>query len=65
MLGKRTVGYFPIMFTGDLAETASRALKIGKIVRLNGELWNRVYVNRKGVKTTEFRIIGKSIGGDK
>jgi single-stranded DNA-binding protein len=59
-LGTESVGYFDLLFFGDIAEQEVESLRIGTALSIQGALWSRSYRNRKGVKVTELKIIVES-----
>lgn len=56
-LGKESVGYFELLFFGDVAERDAEKLKIGTALTVEGSLWSRSFRNRKGAKVTEIKIV--------
>ena len=58
---KESIGYFEVQFFGELAETLSSTLKIGKSVVVQGHLWARYYRNKEGVQVSETKVLGEKL----
>jgi single-stranded DNA-binding protein len=56
-LEKRSVGYFTVLLTGELAESTSGKFQVGSQIKVQGSLWTRKYKNRHGTMITEFHIV--------
>ncbi len=59
-LGKESVGYYDLLFFGDIAEKVGDSIQVGSFRSVTGALWNRSYRNRKGVKVSETKVIVES-----
>lgn len=60
-LEKPSVGYFEVLFTGDLAQQGLTGLKIGDSIEVSGTLWNRTYRNRDGVSVNETKVMAVTL----
>jgi single-stranded DNA-binding protein len=59
-LGKESVGYYDLLFFGEIAEREVEAIRVGTSLLVQGSLWSRAYRNRKGVKVTEVKVVVES-----
>ena len=57
-LDKESVGNWELVISGDLAhESASKSLRIGDLVRVEGSLWSRRYKSRAGAMVNEAKVM--------
>ena len=56
---KDSVGYFEVSVFDSPAEAASREIRIGSRVRIEGRLWGRKFRNTRGDRVTEVRVIAE------
>lgn len=59
-LGKESVGYYDLLFFGEIAEQDVDKIRVGSSLTVVGSLWNRAYRNRKGQKISETKVIVES-----
>lgn len=60
-LEKPSMGYFEIVFSGEIAQQKLNGVKIGDWVEVTGSLWNRSFKNREGVSINETKIIAETL----
>jgi single-stranded DNA-binding protein len=58
--GKESVGYFELLFFGEIAEREVDSIRVGTSLLVQGSLWSRAYLNRKSAKVTEVKIVVQS-----
>lgn len=56
-VGGNNTGYFELVMAGELALRAVDKLRVGKMVRCEGNLWNREFKDRRGHRVRETKIV--------
>lgn len=58
---RKSMGQLEIMMIGNTAEECAPILTVGKRLSLQGSLWTRSFMDRKGVLVKETKILAESI----
>lgn len=58
---RKSMGQLEIMMIGNTAEECAPKLTVGKLLSLEGSLWTRSFMDRKGEWVKETKVLAESI----